>query len=177
MKRFLLATVAIVAAFTLYAQDRTTVAPNGTRMTAHTVQLLTGMPAACVSLPAKGSAAVIVLPRDELDRLAGPHTAVEEAGLKRIDLLAESRAREFMKTLGTGHDRYGCVAVSEKVSLETSYLIGWLLERGHALVITNGQRLPEPVVVVRHVDAKIVGWEEFLLADGRAIWSYGTWVS
>jgi len=175
--RVLLAMAAIVAAFALYAQDRTTVTPNGTRITAHTVQLLTSMPAACVSLPAKGSAAVIVLPRDELDRLAGPHTAVEEAGLKRVDLLAESRAREFMKTLGTGHDRHGCVAVSEMVSLETSYLIGWLLEHGHALVITQGHGLPEPAITVRHVDAKIVGWEEFLLADGRAIWSYGTWVS
>ncbi|WP_139350215.1 hypothetical protein [Rhodanobacter sp. C03] len=177
MMRILLSMMAMVAATVAYAQDRTPIAPSGTRVTTQTVQLLTGMPAACVSLAAEHTAAMIVLPRDELDRLAAPHTPVEEAGLMRLDLLAESRAREFLKTLGKDHDDHGCVAVRGKVSMDTGFLIGWLLEHGHALVITKRMRLPEPVVIVRHTDTRLFGYEEFLLTDDSVIWGYGTWVS
>jgi hypothetical protein len=177
MTRILLSMVAMVAAAAVYAQDRTTIAPDGTRVTTQTVHLLTDMPTACVSLPASHAAATIVLSRDELDRLAAPHMPEEDAGLKRLDLLAESRAREFLKTLGKDHDANGCVPVRGKVSMETGFLIGWLLEHGHALVITRRLRLPEPVIIVRHTDTRLFGYEDFLLTDDSVIWRYSTWVS
>ncbi|HEY0197893.1 MAG TPA: hypothetical protein VGC19_05025 [Rhodanobacter sp.] len=168
---------ALAFSVALFAQDRNVVEPDGTRIATRTVHLLQGVPSECVSLEDHGQAATIVLPRDELERLAARNEKADDGKLDRMEFLASGRARDFLKMLGRARDGYGCIAFTGKLPQDSTYLIGWMLEQGKAAVFTKRLRLPEPVIVVRHTDTRLFGYEDFLLLDGTPIWSYGTWVT
>ena len=161
----------------LQAQDRVKVTPDGTRITTRQVSLLDGVPAACIALEAKGQVATIVISRGLVNRLAARDEKAIEGRISRMDFLASGRARDLLKRLSVGRDAMGCQRVRGQLPLDTTFLIGWLLEKGRAAVYTHRLTLPEPVVIVRHTDTQLFGFEEFVLLDGKVIWGYGTWVS
>lgn len=177
MRRWLWLMGVFVWAGLLQAQDRTEVKPDGTRITTHQVPLLNKLPTACVALESKGGLATIVIPADELHRLATRDEKALEGKISRMDFLASGRARDLLKLLSTERDSRGCQEIRGQLPLDTTYLIGWLLEQGHAEVFTHHLNLPEPFIIVRHINTPIFGTEEFLLQDGTEIWGYGTWVS
>lgn len=160
----------------LPAQDRTVVEPDGTRIATHQVSLLTELPAPCISLEAEGGAATLVIPRNEVNRLAARDEKAVEDGISRMDFLASGRARDLLKLMSDQRDDRGCQRIRGKLPLDTTYLIGWLLEHGRVAVFTHRFHLPEPAIIVRRTDGQLSGYESFLLLDGTMIWSYGTWV-
>jgi hypothetical protein len=108
MRRWLWLMGVFVWAGVLQAQDRTEVKPDGTRITTHQVPLLDQLPTACVALESKGGLATIVIPADELDRLATRDEKALEGKISRMDFLASGRARDLLKLLSTERDSRGC---------------------------------------------------------------------
>lgn len=86
-------------------------------------------------------------------------------------------ARELLKFVSSQRDSRGCLNVSGELPRGVSYLIGWMSEHGHAAVFARRLNLPEPVIIVRHVETKVSRYEDFLLPDGTEIWGCGVWVS
>lgn len=160
----------------LPAQHRTVLQPDGTRITTHQVALPGVLPAPCIALEAQGGLATIVLPRETVDRLAARDEHALENTISRMDFLASGRARALLKLLAPGRDRLGCQRLRGKPSMETSYLVRWLLEQVHATVFTPRFSGPEPAIVVRHTSTPLFGTEDFLLLDGAVIWGYGVWM-
>lgn len=161
----------------LPAQDQTVALPDGTHITTHRVSLLGALPASCIALEAKGGSATIVLPRETVDWLAARDVHAVENRVPRMEFLASGRARELLKLLVAGRDHLGCQRLRGKPSMETTFLVGWLLEQGHAAVFAPRFGGPEPAIVVRHTDTLLSGFEDFRLLDGTVIWSYSVWVS
>lgn len=169
----------LVWAGAMPAQGRTVtvVAPDGTRVAEYRVSLSGRLPAACATLGTRGGVATIVIPIDELNRLADRDEHAIENRISRVDFLASGRARDLLKLLSTDRDSRGCKRLRGELAPDTSYLIGWLLEQGRVLVFTRNLNLPEPAIVVRHVDGQVSGYEVFALVNGTVFWSYGVWVS
>lgn len=69
-----------------------------------------------------------------------------------MDFLASGRARDLLKLLSHRRDRMGCQRLRDGIPTDTAYLIGWLLEQGHAAVFTQRLHQPEPAIIVRRVD-------------------------
>jgi hypothetical protein len=177
MYRLLLLIGMLVSPGALLARGRTVVKPDGTRITTQRVPLLAGLPAACVGLDVKSGAATIVIPIGELNRLADRDEEAIENNISRMDFLASGRARDLLKLLSAERDSRGCQRLRRELPMDTSYLVGWLLEQGRVAVFTHHLDLPEPAIVVRHIDGQLSGYEVFMLMDGTVIWSHGTWVS
>jgi hypothetical protein len=163
----------------LQAQGRPVGPQEGMRITKLRVSLLGVLPASCVALESERGRATIVLPRKTLDRLAKRDEDAVEDTISRREFLASGRARELLSLLGPGRDQFGCQRLQGKPSMETSYLVGWMLEQGHAAVVTRrlGKPEPEPAIIVQHTDTLIFGYEDFLLLDGTKIWGYSVWVA
>lgn len=160
----------------LPAQDRTVVMPDGTLVATDRVSLLGTLPTSCIALEAEGGSATIVLSRQTLELLAARDVHALERKVSRVELLASGRARELLKFLAPGRDRFGCQRLRGKPPMNTSFLVGWLLEQGRAVVFTPRFSGPEPAIIVRHTDTSVSGFEDFRLLDGTVIWSYGVWV-
>ena len=141
------------------------------------VHLAENVPVGCVAVMAEHDMATIVLSREELDRLATVSTRVDASETARLAFIAGSRARALLKQLGPARDVRGCQVVQGVVPLDARFLVGQLLEHGHATVFARRRDLPEPTIQIRHVNTPVNGLEEFLLLDGTEIWGYGTWVS
>lgn len=110
-------------------------------------------------------------------RLASRDVHAAEDKISRMEFLASGRARELLALLAPGRDRFGCQRLSGEPSLETQFLVGWMLEDGRAAVLKSGSRRPEPTILVRRTDTLIMGYENFLLLDGTVVWGYSVWVS
>lgn len=156
---------------------RATSSQSEMRIRTQEVHLAMDVPTPCVAVAAGRDVATIVLSRDELDRIAAVRTRVDASEAARLAFIAGMRARALLGQLGSARDARGCVAVQGAVPFDARFLVGQLLEQGHATVFTRGLKLPEPVLRIRHVDTLLNGWEEFRLLDGTEIWGYGTWVS
>jgi len=89
-------------------------------------------------------------------------------------LLPVVGARELQKQLGLTRDMRDCDLVVGVVSLDARFMVGHMLEQGHAVVFARRLNLPEPVLKIRHVDTLMDGWDGFRLLDGTLIWGYGT---
>jgi len=79
----------------------------------------------------------------------------------------------LLRLLPTERDGRECQGARGQLSLDTTYLVGWLLEHGRVAVFTHRLSLPEPVIVVRRTDGEPSGYESFPLPDGTAILSHG----
>jgi len=161
----------------LQAQGRPVGPQEGTRITKVRVPLLGTLPASCVALEGERGKATIVLPRKTLDWLAERDEDAVEEKISRTEFLASGRARELLSLLGAGRDQFGCQRLQGKPSMETSFLVGWMLEQGHAAVVTRRLGKPEPAIIVQHTDTLIYGYEDFLLPDGAAVWCFSVWVA
>lgn len=150
---------------------------DGFRVTSQMVHLAEAVPVPCVAVAAQRTEATIVLSRTELEGLAAVRTRVDNSEPARLAFITGDRARALLKQIGPARDAHGCQVVQGTVPLDPGFLVGKLLEQGHATVFTKRLNLPEPVVEVRHVDTELNGREEFRLLDGTVIWSYGVWVS
>lgn len=145
------------------------------RISTQDVHLAESVPVPCVAVAAERGVAMIVFSREELDRLAAVSSWRGAGEPARLALIAGSRARLLLKQLGPAHDARGCQSVQGVVPFDARFLVGQLLEKGHATVFTRRSNLPEPTLQVRHVSTLLDGRDEFVLLDGTEIWSYGTW--
>jgi hypothetical protein len=148
-------------------------APSVRTTDVHLAQI---MPAHCVAVAADGDTATIVLSRDELDSLAAIGRPADGNEAARQAWIAGMRAKALLAHLGA-RDGRGCQVVQGSLPPDTRFVVGRLLEQGHATVFTRHLDLPEPVLQIRYVDGAASGEEAFLLLDGTYIWGYGTWVS
>lgn len=150
---------------------------DGFRVTSQRVHLTEAVRVPCVAVAAQRVEATIVLSREELEGLAAVHTRTDDSEPARLAFIAGMRARALLGQLGPGRDVRGCQVVQGGVPLDAGFLVGQLLEQGHATVFTKRLNMPEPIIEIRHVNTLLNGWEEFRLLDGTMIWSYGVWVS
>lgn len=128
--------------------------------------------ASCVSVA--GAQTTILLDRAELERLAmlkPAAAAAVEDDAQRLARLAGVRAQAVLASTGKARDRFGCAVVQEgKESADTHYLLGQLLERGHAAVWTQAPAGFAPAIEVRRVDPQCrngpMGSAFYRVADG-----------
>jgi|GEM_PF-2500790 len=163
-----------ILAMTMMANSHATSSQNERRISTQKVHLAESVPVHCVAVLADHGVATIVLSREELDSLATVTTWDDSNEASRLAFIAGSRARELQKQIGLTHDIRGCALVDGVVSLDARFLVGHMLEQGHAAVIARRLNLPEPVLQIRHIDTLMDGWDEFHLLDGTQIWGYGT---
>ncbi|WP_158884093.1 hypothetical protein [Rhodanobacter sp. L36] len=149
----------------------------GTGTNIQTVHLSEIVPARCVAVTADGGVATIVLSREELDGLAGFDKPVDDNNaLTRQAWINGTRAKALLTQLGA-IDARGCQVVQGTLPFDVRFVVGLLLEEGHATIFTRQLNLPEPVLEIRHVNKRFFGWEEFRLLNGTQVWSYDTWTA
>ena len=169
--------VAWLLAASTTANGRTASLQSGIRISTQKVHLAENVPVPCVAVTAEHGVATIVLSREELDRLAAVDTRVDASETARLAFLGGIRARALLEQLGPARDAHACLVVQGVVPFDSRFLVGQLLEQGHATVFIRRLNLPEPMLQIRHVNTLLNGWEEFRLLDGTEIWGYSTWVS
>lgn len=127
----------------------------------------------CVSVTVEH--ATIVLSRTELERAAQAERASTDATQKdeaqRLAWIAGRRAQALLDVAGDGRDRFGCAPVAvKKVPSDSLYLLGQLLERGHAAVWARQRSGFAAAVEVAHFNPRCqhgpMGNVTYRVADG-----------
>ncbi|UXA53575.1 hypothetical protein M0D45_01910 [Xanthomonas prunicola] len=109
----------------------------------------------CVSISVDEG--TIVLPESELQRAAAFRRSLASAPVgnerQRLAWIAGDRAQALLAATGDTHNRFGCAAVdAAQVSGDGMYVVGALLERGQAAVLTRAPSGFAPAITAEHTD-------------------------
>jgi hypothetical protein len=113
------------------------------------IELLGQAPAPCVSI-VKGDA-TLLLPGDDLRRLADARPNPATSDEARLAFLQGRRAAGLLAGLGKAQDSHGCVSTSGKVEQDNEYVVVDLLERGRAQVLVTSTGAAVPFISVRYL--------------------------
>lgn len=132
----------------------------------------------CVSI--QGVGARILLSENELRELSLRHGQPYASEDERLARIAGDRAALLLGALSDGRDASGCrwsSVAGPGPNHDAVYLVGDLIENGHAMVIRDGASRPEVQVVVRDANGAGSGFRYFELLDGTAFFSFMTWIT
>jgi hypothetical protein len=113
------------------------------------IELLPQAPAPCVSI-VRGEA-TLLLPRDDLRRLADARPDPAKSDAARLALLQGRRAASLLGVLGNTPDSHGCVSPSRTVAQDDEYVVVDLLKRGRAQVLVTSTGVAVPFITIRYL--------------------------
>ncbi len=117
----------------------------------------------CVALDL--DSAVVLMPRELLERLVAARPAGWQNEKERTALYLADRARELLDAIETAKDFQGCASLQKPAPIESLFLVATLLESGSATVIDKKTLMPAEMVSVRFVSGERDGAVMFYVGD------------